>query len=341
MDALSLCFSIPPPSPHHCKTLISKPYFTPLRSSHPTRNLTSHCSNSSQTHDCKNPHLPPLAGANLSSFNLLDIHPNPHFFSLLMGLSFPLSCLASESDVPTEGISSKIDLEAILVSIDNFLTRYPFFLFGVGFIWLVVIPLTEEYLQKYKFISAINAFKKLRNDPNCQMLDIRDKRALAYLDSPNLKILNKKVLQAHFVEGKEDIFVKEVLENFREPESTTVCIIDHFDGNSLKVAEMLVKNGFKEAYAIRGGLRGNKGWQEIQESLLPLSVRVYPKKKNKEQNESGIYANQPEEEGTDSGIKRSEQISNGSATKPSELIPQTPSGVSPYSNDPALKPPSL
>ncbi|VFQ61601.1 unnamed protein product [Cuscuta campestris] len=111
-----------------------------------------------------------------------------------MGLSSPLSCLAFESDVSTEGISSKIDLE------------------------------------KYKFISAINAFKKLRNDPNCQMLDIRDKRALAYLDSPNLKILNKKVLQAHFVEGKEDIFVKEVLENFREPESTTVCIIDHFDG---------------------------------------------------------------------------------------------------------------
>lgn len=34
-----------------------------------------------------------------------------------------------------------------------------------------------------------------------------------------------------------------------------------FDGNSLKVAELLFNNGFKEAYAIKGGLRGPEGWQ--------------------------------------------------------------------------------
>jgi hypothetical protein len=28
----------------------------------------------------------------------------------------------------------------------------------------------------------------------------------------------------------------------------------------MKVAELLFKNGFKEAYAIRGGVRGEKGW---------------------------------------------------------------------------------
>lgn len=33
-----------------------------------------------------------------------------------------------------------------------------------------------------------------------------------------------------------------------------------FDGNSLKVAELLFKNGFKGAYAIKGGVRGKKGW---------------------------------------------------------------------------------
>lgn len=36
---------------------------------------------------------------------------------------------------------------------------------------------------------------------------------------------------------------------------------DSFDGNSMKVAELLVKNGFKEAYAIRGGIQGKNGWQ--------------------------------------------------------------------------------
>lgn len=128
--------------------------------------------------------------------------------------------------MPTAEVSAKINLEAILVSIDEFFNRYPFFVAGVTFVWLVVIPLTEEYLQKYKFVSAINAFKKLRDDPSCQLLDIRDRRSLAYLGSPNLKILKKSAVQVHFVEGNDDAFVKEVLENFPEPENTTVCIVD-------------------------------------------------------------------------------------------------------------------
>lgn len=33
-----------------------------------------------------------------------------------------------------------------------------------------------------------------------------------------------------------------------------------FDGDSLKVAELLYKSGFKEAYAIKDGVRGKKGW---------------------------------------------------------------------------------
>ena len=33
-----------------------------------------------------------------------------------------------------------------------------------------------------------------------------------------------------------------------------------FDGNSMKVAELLVENGFKEAYYIKGGARGKNGW---------------------------------------------------------------------------------
>lgn len=36
-----------------------------------------------------------------------------------------------------------------------------------------------------------------------------------------------------------------------------------FDGNSMKVAELLVSGGIKAAYAIKGGIRGKKGWQVI------------------------------------------------------------------------------
>nr|GLL42834.1 rhodanese-like domain-containing protein 4A, chloroplastic [Ipomoea trifida] len=213
MESLSQSLSTFPPLLNHSRTLISKPRFTS------TRKFTSHCLNSLQTHATKPPNLPPF-------LRFRHISLNPHFFSLCTGLSFPLSCFASETAVPTEEASAKINLEAILVSIDEFFNRYPFFVAGVTFIWLVVIPLTEEYLQKYKFISAINAFKKLRDEPSCELLDIRDKRSLAYLGSPNLKILKKSALQVHFVEGNEDAFVKEVLENFRDPENTTVCIVD-------------------------------------------------------------------------------------------------------------------
>lgn len=172
-----------------------------------------------------------------------------------------------------------------MIAIDDFNNRNPFFVAGVTFIWLVVIPLTEEYLQKYKFTSAIDAFRKLRDDPNAQLLDIRDSKTLRYLGSPNLKILNKGVVQVEFREGDEEGFVKMVLEKFAEPANTVVCVMDNFDGNSMKVAELLFKNGFKEAYAIRGGVRGKKGWQEIQESLLPPSVHIYPRKKVKKMSE--------------------------------------------------------
>lgn len=89
-----------------------------------------------------------------------------------------------------------------------------------------MIPLTEEYLQKYKFISAINAFKRLKDDLDSQLLDIRDSKSLAYMGSPNLKMLTKSAVQVEFREGEEEGFVKRVLENFGDPANTTVCVID-------------------------------------------------------------------------------------------------------------------
>ncbi|KAJ8568670.1 hypothetical protein K7X08_028203 [Anisodus acutangulus] len=143
-----------------------------------------------------------------------------------MGLSFPLTSLASETTIPTEEIPSKINVEAILVSIDEFFSKYPFFVAGVTFIWLVVIPLAEEYLQTYKFISAVDAFGKLRDDPSSQLLDVRDTKSLAYLPSPNLRMLNKSVMQVEFREVDENAFVKSVFQNFKDPQSTTLCVID-------------------------------------------------------------------------------------------------------------------
>ncbi|KAK8947484.1 hypothetical protein KSP40_PGU022769 [Platanthera guangdongensis] len=193
-------------------------------------------------------------------------------------LSFPLPCFAAA----TEQISAKINLESVLVSVDDFFNRYPYFVASIAFVWLVVIPLTEEYLNKYKFISCIDAFRKLRDDPNTQLLDIRKKQIAVNLKTPNLKIFNKGEVNLEYVEGFEEEFVKEVLKSFQDPGSTIICVLDNnFDGNSLEVAKLLFKNGFKEAYAIKGGVLGTDGWLEIQGTLLPPSVHVRPIKKPK------------------------------------------------------------
>ncbi|KAL8549152.1 hypothetical protein ACS0TY_008131 [Phlomoides rotata] len=346
MESLSRCLPASPPFLNPSKIpqkSTPKTHFflsTYIRICNP--NLISF--NSLQTTSTDEPQIPnhqPNRTSRKPVFPLFNSHKlflKPYFPFPLLGPTFPLSCFASETTViPTEEVPNKINLESVLVSIDNFFTRYPFFVATVTFIWLIAIPLTEEYLQKYKFISAINAFKKLQNDPNSQLLDIRDSKSIAFLGTPNLKFLSKNAVQVEFREGDEDGFVKGVLEIFGDPTNTTLCIIDNFDGNSMKVAELLVKNGLKEAYAIRGGIRGTKGWQEIQETLLPPAVHVYPKKR----------AKRPNQLDTNGGITRQtdDVSSNTGNTTPNilkndDFSSNSPSPLSPYPNYPDFKPPS-
>lgn len=238
----------------------------------------------------------------------------------------------------------KINLEAILVSIDDFFNRYPFFVAGCTFIWLVVIPLTQEYFRKYKFTYAIDAFRKLRDDPNVQLLDIREEKILRYLKSPNLKILNKSAVQVTFSEDDEDGFVKKVSAKFEDPANTVVCILDNLDGNSMKVAELLFKNGFKAAYAIKGGVAGKKGWLETQETLMPPSVHIYSKKKSEKASQ---------ELGENGGVVRSNKnnaaIGESQGSDRAQVANSTGSTLdkkssarssSPFPNYPDLKPPS-
>ncbi|XP_043696819.1 uncharacterized protein LOC122647495 [Telopea speciosissima] len=270
---------------------------------------------------------------------------------VLLGVSAPFPSFAIEETIRNEELPGKVNLESILIAIDDFFNRNPFFVSGVTFIWLVVIPLTQRYLKKYKFISAIDAFRKLRDSPNAQLLDIRDKRSLLYLGSPNLKILKKRAVKVQFSKGKEEDFVEEVLKNFKDPQNTTLCILDNFDGNSMEVAELLFKNGFKEAYAIKGGLRGKDGWQEIQETLLPPAVHVFPKKKGDSSQQlevNGGLKRQTVENGQEPSSPtvhtRGIKMEATGQIKTTGSYPQTnlDSGrpLSPYPNYPDMKPPS-
>ncbi|KAG2297981.1 hypothetical protein Bca4012_009173 [Brassica carinata] len=251
---------------------------TILASSPPPRNLckpsTPQTPNSDQTRT-----TPPLNKKSPSLHLLSKTH-----LSLTLSQTILCSPVLAASTAPFTSISDessgKIDLESILITIDNFFNKYPFFVAGCTFIYLVVYPAVIFYLRKYKPISATNAFRKLKSQPDSQLLDIRDDKTLASLASPSLKFLGKSSVQVPYSEEDESGFVKRVKGSFSDPENTVVCILDNFDGNSMKVAELLVENGFKEAYYIKGGARGKNGWLAIQEELLPPPVHMYTTSKN-------------------------------------------------------------
>ncbi|KAK4253926.1 hypothetical protein QN277_010541 [Acacia crassicarpa] len=62
------------------------------------------------------------------------------------------------------------------------------------------------------------------------------------------------------------------------PILSSVFWTSSFDGKSMQVAELLFKNGFKEANAIRGGVRGEQGKFRI--SFYPL-LYIFTQRKEK------------------------------------------------------------
>lgn len=161
-------------------------------------------------------------------FRIASVKFPPFPFPLLSLLSSYIVPLPSLAALESDQVSSKINLEAIVLSIDDFNNRNPFFVAGLTVIWLVIIPLTQEYLKKCKFVTAIDAFRKLRDVSSAQLLDIRNERSLMFIKSPNLKILNKDTVTVEFkgVDGEDEEFVKLVLKNFPNPAETVLCVLD-------------------------------------------------------------------------------------------------------------------
>jgi hypothetical protein len=133
----------------------------------------------------------------------------------------PLPALAAEADG-----GGKVSLESIVVAIDDFNNRNPFFVAGVVFVWLVVIPLAQEYFSKYKAVGALDAFRKLRDVPEAQLLDIRRGKSVQFMPPPNLKLVEKNAVQVEFDEEDEKGFIREVLKRFPDPANTVVCVLD-------------------------------------------------------------------------------------------------------------------
>ncbi|XP_057863263.2 protein THYLAKOID RHODANESE-LIKE, chloroplastic isoform X2 [Cryptomeria japonica] len=168
----------------------------------------------------------------------------------------------------------RFDAEGPVNDVAAFLDKYPFFAFGVSFVVFFVVPLLGDQVDKSnKWATAEEAYSKLRDEKESQLVDIRTVDEINDIGSPDVSSFNKEVVQVTY-DGDDIAFLGEMLNRFKEPDNATLYILDMYDGKSMQVAQMLTRNGFKTAYAIRDGFQGSNGWQAVEEKLFTNSTQV-------------------------------------------------------------------
>ncbi|KAK9749499.1 hypothetical protein RND81_02G130000 [Saponaria officinalis] len=134
-----------------------------------------------------------------------------------------------------------------------------------GGVALIAVPLILSQVlggkpKAFGIESAKSAYAKLGDDPNAQLLDIRPLKEVKEVGSPDIRGLKKKTVSIVYKGEDKPGFLQKLSLRFKEPENTTLYILDKFDGNSELVAELVTANGFKSAYAIKDGAEGPRGW---------------------------------------------------------------------------------
>ncbi|XP_061349844.1 rhodanese-like domain-containing protein 4, chloroplastic [Gastrolobium bilobum] len=158
--------------------------------------------------------------------------------------------------------SGDFDANGFVDSVISFATENPAILAG-GVAVLVVPLVLFQVLKKPKpwgVESAKNAYAKLGADGNAQLLDVRAPIEIRQVGTPDVGGLRKKPVSIAYKSDDKPGFLKKISLKFKEPENTTLFILDKFDGNSELVAELVTFNGFKAAYAIKDGAEGPRGW---------------------------------------------------------------------------------
>lgn len=175
----------------------------------------------------------------------------------------------------TTSPAADFDATAVVETVTTFASENPLIIAG-GFAALALPIVLFQVLGKppksWGVESAKTAYAKLADDAGAQLLDIRAPAELREVGSPDIRGLKKKPVTVVYKGEDKPGFLKKLSLKFKEPENTTLFILDKFDGNSELVAELVTENGFKAAYAIKDGAEGPRGWLN---SSLPWIV---PKK---------------------------------------------------------------
>lgn len=163
----------------------------------------------------------------------------------------------------TGSFSSDFDANGILDSVIAFGTENPAII--AGGVTILTVPLVLSQLLKkpkpWGVESARIAYAKLGEDGSAQLLDLRAPVELRKVGSPDIRGFGKKPVSIVYKGEDKPGFLKKLSLKFKEPENTTLFVLDKFDGNSELVAELVTANGFKAAYAIKDGAEGPRGWQ--------------------------------------------------------------------------------
>ncbi|EOX95743.1 hypothetical protein QUC31_005194 [Theobroma cacao] len=173
----------------------------------------------------------------------------------------------------TKDFSSSFGLDSngVVDSVVSFVTENPTVVAG-GAVALAVPLILSQLLKNPKpwgVESAKSAYAKLGDDATAQLLDIRAIKEFREVGSPDVRGFGKKPVSITFKNEDKPGFLKKLSLKFREPENTTLFVIDKFDGNSELVAELVTANGFKAAYAVKDGAEGQRGWMNSGLPWIP------------------------------------------------------------------------
>ncbi|KAM3353754.1 hypothetical protein ACQJBY_024743 [Aegilops geniculata] len=142
---------------------------------------------------------------------------------------------------------------------------------------VVAVPLVVSQVlggasKPYETVSVKAAYRRLLEEPDAQLVDIRPLKDARQVGSPDISEAKKKAVAVPYDGEDKNGFLKKLALRFKDPENTTLIILDKFDGNSELVAELVTSNGYKGAFAVKDGAEGPRGWQS---SDLPWTA---PKK---------------------------------------------------------------
>ncbi|KAG4115584.1 hypothetical protein ERO13_D12G114700v2 [Gossypium hirsutum] len=199
-------------------------------------------------------------------------------------------------DEALQQTTTSFSSDGVLDSVVNFISDNPTVVAG-GAVALAVPLILSQVLKGSKpwgIETARSAYGKLGEDPNAQLLDIRGPKEFKDVGSPDIKGFGKKPVSIAF-NGEDKLgFLKKLDLKFKEPENTTLFIIDKASGYPIsspvwvsvspctyvirRFCPVLCPLCFVlvglyivvAAYAIKDGAEGPQGWMNSGLPWIPL-----------------------------------------------------------------------